>query len=96
MKTFVPLLSLVLVLGLMTGPAIAATHHMVGDIRTINQDTKTFTIEEHKMLGRNQEHTFRVDDPALLAHLQTGEHVKVAYDKQGKLMIAREIQPEKR
>jgi len=93
-KTFIALFSLVLALGLMAGPAIAATHHMVGDVRTINQDAKTFTLEEHKTLRSNQEHTFRVDNPALFSQLRTGEHVRVAYDKEGKLMIARDVQPE--
>ena len=93
MKTFVVFLSVVLALGLVAGPVIAATHQMTGDIRAVNADAKTFTLEQHKMLGGNKQHTFRVNDRALLSNLTTGERVKVAYEKQGQELIAREIHP---
>ena len=92
MKTLVAFLSLVLALGLVAGPALAVSHQMTGDVRAINADTKTFTLEQHRILGSNKAHTFLVNDPTLLASLRTGERVKVAYEKQGDQMIAREIQ----
>jgi len=93
MKTLVGLLTLVLALGLLAGPAMAATHHMTGDIRAVNQDARTFTIEEHRTLLPNKQVSFVVNDRALLANLNSGERVKVTYEKQGQQLIAREIQP---
>jgi Cu/Ag efflux protein CusF len=93
MKTLVAFLSLVLAVGLVATPAVAATHQMTGDVRAINADTKTFTLEQHRLIGSDKAHTFLVSDTTLLAGLRTGERVKVTYDKQGEQMIAREIQP---
>ena len=93
MKTLVGLLTLVLALGLVAGPAMAATHHMTGDIRAVNQDARTFTVEEHRTLLPNKQVSFVVNDRALLANLNSGERVKITYEKQGQQLIAREIQP---
>lgn len=93
MKTFLGFLSLVLALVLVAGPAVAASHQMTGDVRAINQDAKTFTLSEHKMLRGQKEQTFRVSDPALLSNLKTGERVRVTYEKQGQERIARGIDP---
>ena len=93
MKQFVGLLSLIIALALVAGPAVAATHHMTGDVRTINQDTKTFTLAEHRMLRGEKEQTFHVRDSALLSSLQSGERVRVTYEKQGQQLIASDIQP---
>jgi Cu/Ag efflux protein CusF len=82
---------MMLALGLVAGPAVAATHKMTGDVRAINADAKTFTVEQHKMLRGNKEHTFRVNDPALPSNLRTGERVRVAYEQQGQQLIAREV-----
>jgi Cu/Ag efflux protein CusF len=93
MKSLVVFLSMVLAIGLLAGPAVAATHSMTGDIRAVNADAKTFTLEQHKMLRGNKEHTFRVADGTLLSNLKPGERVKVAYDKQGQDLIARDVRP---
>jgi Cu/Ag efflux protein CusF len=93
MKTFVAFLSLILALGLVAGPAAAATHQMTGDVRAISADAKTFTLEQHKMLRGNKAHTFYVSDPALLSTLRTGERVTVTYEERGQQMIAREVHP---
>jgi Cu/Ag efflux protein CusF len=93
MKAFVVFLSVVLALGLLAGPVVAATHKMTGDVRAVNADTKTFTLEQHRMLRGNKEHTFTVYDRALLSDLKPGERVTVAYEKQGQQMIAREVHP---
>lgn len=93
MKTFIVFLSVVLMLGLLAGPVIAATHKMTGDVTAVNADAKTFTLEQHKMLRGNKEHTFSVSDRTLLSNLKTGERVTVAYEKQGQQLIAREVYP---
>jgi Cu/Ag efflux protein CusF len=93
MKSFVLFVSVALALAMLAGPAVAATHQMTGDVRAINADAKTFTLEQHKMLRGNKEHTFQVSDRALLSNLKMGERVTVSYDKQGEQLIAREIHP---
>jgi Cu/Ag efflux protein CusF len=93
MKTFVAFLSLVLALGLIGGPAVAATHQMTGDVRAISADAKTFTLEQHKMLRGNKIQMFHVNDSTLLSNLRTGERVTVTYEERGQQMIAREVHP---
>jgi Cu/Ag efflux protein CusF len=94
MKTLVGLLTFVLALGLVAGPAIAATtHHMTADIRAVNADARTFTVEQHRTLLPNKEYSFTVNDRALLANLNTGERVKITYEKQGQVLVARDVQP---
>jgi Cu/Ag efflux protein CusF len=93
MKTLVAVLSLVLALGLVAGPAVAVTHQMTGDVRAINADAKTFTVEQHRMLRGNKAQTFSVNDPMMLSNLRTGERVTVAYEKHGQQLIAREVHP---
>jgi Cu/Ag efflux protein CusF len=93
MKTFVAFLSLVLALGLVAGPAVAATHQMTGDVRAVNADAKTFTLDQHKILRGNKTHTFHVNDSTLLSSLRTGERVTVTYEELGQQMIAREVHP---
>ena len=96
MKTLVVLLTAVVTLGLLAGPVVAATHKMTGDVRAVNADAKTFTLEQHKMLRGNKEHTFNVYDRTMLSSLRPGERVTVAYEKQGQQLIAREVHPVKR
>jgi Cu/Ag efflux protein CusF len=93
MKNLVAVLSLVLALGLVAGPAVAATHQMTGDVRAVNPDAKTLTVEQHKMLRGKKEHSFIVNNPALLSSLKTGERVRVTYEKRDQQLIAREIHP---
>jgi Cu/Ag efflux protein CusF len=54
---------------------------MTGEIRAKNADTKTFTLEQHTFLRGKKEHTFQVNDRALLSNLRPGARVTVAYDK---------------
>ena len=93
MKTLVVLLTAVLMVGLLAGPVVAATHKMTGDVRAVNADAKTFTLEQHTMLRGNKEHTFNVSDRTMLSSLRPGERVTVAYEKQGQQLIAREVHP---
>jgi len=93
MKTLVAFLSFVLALGLVAGPAVAVTHQMTGDVKAINAEAKTFTLEQHRMLLSNKARTFSVNDPMLLSNLRTGERVTVAYERQGEQLIAREVHP---
>jgi Cu/Ag efflux protein CusF len=94
MKTFAGLLTLMLAVALVATPAVAASsHHMTGDVKAVNQDAKTFTLAEHKMLRGQKDVTFHVSDPGLLTNLKTGERVRVNYNKQGKELTAISIEP---
>ena len=66
---------------------------MTGDVKAINAEAKTFTLEQHRMLLSNKARTFSVNDPMLLSNLRTGERVTVAYERQGEQLIAREVHP---
>lgn len=65
--------------------------HVKGDVVSVDQNAKTFTLKKGGL--RHKELTFQVDDPALLANVQSGQPVRVGYVKEGKQMIAREIIP---
>jgi|SRR5215813_1232366 len=93
MKTFVVLLTAVLALGLLASPVVAATHEMKGEIKAVDANAKTFTLEQHKFLRGNKQQTFQVNDRTLLSNLRPGERVMVTYDKQGTQMIARAVDP---
>src|SRR5215813_1218282 len=93
MKTFVVLLTAILALGLLASPVVAASHEMKGDIKAVDPNGKTFTLEEHKLLRGKKEQTFQVTDRTLLSGLRPGERVMVTYDKQGTQMIARAVDP---
>ena len=66
---------------------------MTGDVRAINADFKSFTLEQHRMLRNNKEQTFRVSDPTLLSNLRTGERVTVTYERPREQLIVREVHP---
>ena len=65
--------------------------HAKGDVVSVDQNAKMLTVKTGGL--RHKELTFRVDDPALLANVQTGQAVRVGYVKQGKEMIAKEVVP---
>ena len=65
--------------------------HVKGDVVSVDQNAKTLTVKKGGL--RHKEMTFRVDDPALLANVQTGQSVRVGYVKEGKQMIAKEVVP---
>ena len=66
---------------------------MKGEIRAVDANAKTFTMEQHKFLRGTKEHTFQVNDRTLLSNLRPGERVMVTYDKQGTQLIARAVDP---
>ena len=102
LRTIAIVLSLSLAGGMVASPAFAAQDkaakadkaslsHAKGDVVSVDQNAKMLTVKTSGL--RHKELTFRVDDPALLANVQTGEAVRVGYVKQGKEMIAKEVVP---
>ena len=98
-KKLTMLLSLCLMLVVTAVPAFALSvpgmsHHETGKIVSIDKKANTFTVEDDK----NAKHfTFEMKDPASVANLRVGEHVRVAYKKSGVRLIASQVteRPEK-
>jgi Cu/Ag efflux protein CusF len=93
MKKLTMLVSLLLVVAVMTVPAFALSvpgmkHHETGRISAIDKDAGTFTITGDK---DQKKYTFEMKDRASLASLRTGEHVRVAYKKDGARFLATEV-----
>jgi Cu/Ag efflux protein CusF len=93
LKRLTMLVSVLLVVAVMTGPAFALSvpfmkHHQTGNVTAIDKDGKTFTLTSDKDLKK---YTFEVKDPAMLNNLRTGEHVRVAYSKRGAQLIASSV-----
>jgi hypothetical protein len=92
-KKLTMLVSLLLVVAVMTVPAFALNvpglkHHETGRISAIDKDAHTFTVTGDK----DQKHyTFEMKDRAKLANLRTGEHVRVAYKKEGARFVATDV-----
>jgi hypothetical protein len=89
-KKLTMLVSLLLVVAVMTVPAFAFSvpgmkHHETGRISSIDKDAHTFTVTGDKDQKKS---TFEMKDSASLAKLRTGEHVRVAYKKDGARLIA--------
>ena len=87
------LVSLFLVVAVMAGPALAFSvpgfkHHETGRISAIDKDAHTFTVTGDK---DQKKYTFEMKDGTKLANLRTGEHVRVAYKKDGARMIATDV-----
>ena len=102
LKTCAIVLSLFLAGGMAASPAFAgqdkaakadkaSLSHAKGDVVSVDQNAKMLTVKTGGL--RHKEMTFRVDDPAVLANVQTGQEVRVGYVRQGKEMIAKEVTP---
>ena len=93
MKKLTMLVSLLLVVAVMTVPAFALSvpgmkHHETGRISAIDKDAGTFTVTGDK---DQKKYTFEMKDRTKLASLRTGEHVRVAYKKDGAKFLATEV-----
>ena len=87
--------SVVLLIGVLTGPAGAFSlpglpHHMTGNVTAVDRDGKNFTVTEDKS---QKSFNFEVKDPAMLTDLKKGEHVRVGYSKHGAQLIASKVAP---
>ena len=87
------LMALLLVVAVMAGPAFALDvpgfkHHETGQISAIDKNAHTFTVTGDK---DQKKYTFEMKDAAKLAKLRTGEHVRVAYKKDGARLIATDV-----
>jgi Cu/Ag efflux protein CusF len=92
-KKLTMLVSLLLVVAVMTVPAFALNvpgfkHHETGRISAIDKDAHTFTVTGDK---DGKKFTFEMKDRAKLANLRTGEHVRVAYKKEGARFVATDV-----
>jgi Cu/Ag efflux protein CusF len=93
MKKITMLVSLLLVVAVTTVPAFALSvpglkHHETGRISAIDKDAGTFTVTADK---DQKKYTFEMKDRAKLASLRTGEHVRVAYKKDGARFLATDV-----
>jgi len=101
LRTIAIVLSLSLAGGMVASPTFAAQDkaakadkslsHAKGEVVSVDQNAKMLTVKTGGL--RHKELMFRVDDPAVLANVQTGQEVRVGYVKQGKEMIAKEVVP---
>ena len=87
------LVSLLLVVAVMAAPASAMSvpgfkHHENGMVTSIDKDANTFTVTGDK---DGKAYTFQLKDKAMLTNLRTGEHVRVAYKKEGARLIATDV-----
>ena len=92
-KRLTMLVSLLLVVAVLTGPAFALNvpglkHHETGNVTAIDKQAATFSITGDK---DHKAYTFRVKDRAMLESLRVGEHVRVAYSKKGAQMLASSV-----
>jgi hypothetical protein len=92
-KKLTTLLSLCLMLVVTAVPAFALSvpgmsHHETGKIVSIDKNAQTFTVEKDRTL---KHYTFEMKDPSSLVNLRVGEHVRVAYKKNGARLIANEV-----
>jgi Cu/Ag efflux protein CusF len=101
LKTIAIVLSVFLAAGMVASPTFAgqdkaakadkSLSHAKGEVVSVDQNAKMLTVKTGGL--RHKEMTFRVDDPAVLGNIQTGQEVRVGYVKQGKEMIAKEVTP---
>jgi Cu/Ag efflux protein CusF len=94
-KKLTMLLSLLIVAAVMVTPAFALSipgmkHHETGSVTAVDPAGKTFTVTGDK---DGKQYTFEVKDRAMLTDVKKGEHVKVAYKKEGARLIASSIVP---
>ena len=92
-KKLTMLLSLCLMLVVTAVPAFALSvpgmsHHETGKIVSIDKNANTFTVENDKSM---KHFTFEMKDPASVANLRVGEHVRVTYKKSGARLIANQV-----
>jgi Cu/Ag efflux protein CusF len=70
------------------------THWVTGNVDSLDQNAKTFTLKPDKSRRGKSDYTFSVADPKLLADLKPGDHVQVGYDVRNKQMVAEEVTPQ--
>ncbi|HEU5195564.1 MAG TPA: hypothetical protein VFW70_12550 [Methylomirabilota bacterium] len=92
-KKLTMLVSLLLVVAVMTVPAYAFSvpgfkHHETGRISAVDKNAQTFTVTGDK---DQKKYMFEMKDATKLANLKTGDHVRVAYKKDGARMIATDV-----
>jgi len=95
MKKATGIMSLVLAVTLLAGPAFALDvpglkHHVTGNITSVDRDTNTFTVMDEKS---QKSYTFNAKDAGMLRAITKGEHVRVSYSKKDNQLMATDITP---
>lgn len=68
----------------------AAMKSLAGEIATMDQGTRTFTLTH--MVDKKPVHmTFNVEDPTVFTQFKPGDHVKVTYAEMGDKRIVRSV-----
>lgn len=91
MRKLTLLASLVLMVTVIASPAFAMLgmkHHVTGNVTAIDPDTKTFTVTQDKS---QKTFTFAAKDRAMFSNIKKGDHVRVAYTKQGTQLTAESV-----
>ena len=91
MRKLTLLASLVLMVTVLTSPAFAMLgmkHHVTGSVTSIDPATKTFTVTQDKS---QKTFTFAAKDRAMFSDIKKGDHVRVAYTKQGTQLTAESV-----
>ena len=65
-------------------------HHVTGNVTAIDSDSKAFTVAEDKT---QKTFTFAAKDRAMLTGIKKGDHVRVAYSKDGTQLTASSVAP---
>jgi len=68
----------------------AAVKSLAGEIVTMDQGTRTFTLK-HMADKKPMQMTFNVEDPKMFTQFKPGDHVKVTYAEMGDKRIVRSI-----
>lgn len=95
MRKATVMMSLVLAVTLLAGPAFALSvpglkHHVTGNITSVDRDSNTFTVTDDKS---QKSFMFNAKDPGMLRAVSKGEHVRVSYSKKNNQLMATDIAP---
>lgn len=95
MRKATVMMSLVLAVTLLAGPAFALNvpglkHHVTGNITSVDRDSNSFTVMDDKS---QKSFTFNAKDPGMLRAISKGEHVRVSYSKKDNQLMATDITP---
>jgi Cu/Ag efflux protein CusF len=71
-------------------PREAAMKSLAGEIVTMDQGTRTFTLK-HMADKKPMQMTFNVEDPKMFTQFKPGDHVKVTYAEVSDKRIVRSI-----
>ncbi len=71
-------------------PREAAVKSLAGEIVTMDQTARTFTVK-HMADKKSVQMTFSVEDPSMFAQFKPGDHVMITYAEMGDKRVARSV-----